>query len=198
VPEWFHSRVVNTVGDVMNNPWEHARIEKVEATMTVRYERDTWRLRGVELLDPVVDAGESARVRVHLVPFIGAEVTRVLEVKLPAELAGKDVDVEVVPGYDVTPELASPDSLDELLANEPKQSVNPRSLVLQYRVPAQGLAYRGRVTPRLPLFTLDALRPTSSDAGPESFQTWVRTVVPVDRFVEGHDKVRVKVRAVVR
>jgi hypothetical protein len=198
VPEWFHSKLVNTVGDVANNPWEHARIEKIEAKMTVEYAREMWRLRGVELLDPVVDAGDSARVRVRLIPQHGPEVTRVLEVKMPSELAGKDVDVEIVPGYDVTPDLAAPDTLDELLANEPRQSVAPRTLVLQYRVPSQGLAYHGRVTPRLPTFTLDALRPTTSNSGPETFQSWARTIVPIERYVEGRDKVKVKVRAVVR
>ena len=117
---------------------------------------------------------------------------------MPAELAGKDVEVEVVPGYDVVPELPAPESLDELLANEPRQTVAPRSVVLQFRVPSQGIAYRGHVTQRLPPFTLDALRPQSSDNGPETFQSWSRTVVPLDWFVEGKDKVKVKVRSVVR
>jgi hypothetical protein len=197
VPEWFHSRLVNTVGDVANNPWEHARIEKIEAKLDVHYARDVWRLRGVELLDPVVDAGEKARVRLHLVPNEGVERTRVVEVAMPQELAGKDVEIEVAPGYDVAPELAAPDSLDELLANEPKQTP-PKSVVLSFRVPSHGVAYRGHVTPRLPGFNLDVLRPTSSDAGPEMFQSWSRTVVSTDVFIEGRDKVKVKVRPVVR
>ncbi len=197
-PEWFRSKLVNTVGDVLNNPWEQARITKVDAKFEVRYSRDLWRLRGVELLDPVVDARSKARLRLHLVPQDGPEVTRVVEVTMPAELAGKDVDVEIVPGYDVVPELAPPETLDELLANEPRQTVAPRSIVLEFRIPSQGIAYRGHVTERLPLFTLDSLRPQSSDTGPETFPSWSRTVVPLDWYVEGRDKVKVKVRSVVR
>jgi hypothetical protein len=197
-PEWFRSKLVNTVGDVLNNPWEQARITKIEARFEVRYARDLWRLRGVEVLDPVVDVRAKARLRLHLVPQDGPETTRVVEVTMPAELAGKDVDVEVVPGYDVVPELAPPETLDELLANEPRQTVAPRSMVLQFRVPSQGIAYRGRVTERLPMFTLDALRPQSSDTGPETFPSWSRTVVPLDWYVEGRDKVKVKVRNVMR
>jgi hypothetical protein len=196
--EWSRSRLVNTVGDVLNNPWEHVRIEKVEAHFDVKYSRDLWRLRGVECLDPVVDAGQKARLRLHLVPDHGPEVTRVVEARLPQELAGKDVEVEVAPGYDVGPELPPPESLDQLLANEPRQTVAPRSIVVQFRVPSQGIAYRGHVTPRLPPFTLDALRPQSSDAGPEMFQSWSRTIVPLDLFVEGRDKLKIKVRIVVR
>jgi hypothetical protein len=196
--EWGRSKFVNTVGDVLNNPWEHARIAKVQAKFEVKYARDLWRLRGVELLDPVVDAGAKARLRLHLVPHDGPEVTRVVETTMPTELSGKDVDIEIVPGYDVVPELAPPEALDQLLANEPRQTVEARALVLQFRVPSQGIAYRGRVTERLPTFMLDALRPQSTSSGPEAFPSWSRTVVPMDWYVEGRDKVKVKVRAVVR
>ena len=150
------------------------------------------------MLDPVVDAGQKARFRLHLVPEHGPEVLRVVEATMPAELAGKDVDVEVVPGYEVSPELAAPESLDELLANEPRQTVTQRAVVVQFHVPSQGFAYKGHVTQRLPAFTLDALRPQSSDVSPEAFQSWSRTVVPLDLYVDGKDKVKVKVRSVVR
>jgi hypothetical protein len=196
--EWFHSKLVTTVGDVVNNPWEHARIRKISARFEVRYARELWRLRGAEVLDPVVDAGDKARVRLHFVPEHGPEVTRVIEARMPAELTGKEVEIEILPGYDVVPELAPPESLDELLANEPRQSVAPRSVVLQFRVPSQGIAYRGHVTQRLPTFTLDALRPQTSDSGPETFPSFTRTIVPLDWFFEGRDKVKVKVRGVVR
>jgi len=196
--EWFRSKVINTVGDVLSNPWEHAHITHVQARFEVRYARDLWHLRGTEVLDPIVDGGSKARLRLHLVPQDGPEITRVVEVVMPEELEGKDVEIEVVPGYDVTPQLAPPESLDELLANEPRQTIAPRSMVMQFHVPSQGIAYRGHVTQRLPQFTLDALRPQSSDNGPEAFQSWSRTVVPMDWFVDGRDKVKVKVRAVVR
>ncbi len=196
--EWARSKVVATLGDVLNNPWEHVRITKVDAKFEVKYARDLWRLRGVELLDAVVDAGTKARLRLHLLPEIGPELTRVVEVTLPSELAGKEVEVEVVPGYEVVPDLAPPEALDQMLANEPRQTVAPRSLVLQFRVPSQGIAYRGRVTARLPPFTLDALRPQNSNDGPEAFPSWSRTVLPMDWYVEGRDKVKVKVRASVR
>jgi hypothetical protein len=204
VPEWFRSKMVSTIGDVLNNPWEEARITKIEAKFEVKYAHDIWHLRGVEVLDPVVDAGGKARLRLHLVPQDGPETTRVVEVTMPAELAQtkdkdlREVEVEIVPGYDVVPELAPPESLDQLLANEPLQTIAPRTVVVQFKVPGQGIAYRGHVTERLPAFTLDALRPQSSDTGPDAFQSWSRTVVPLDWYVEGHDKVKVKVRSVVR
>jgi hypothetical protein len=196
--DFAHARVVRAIGDVINNPWERASVEKVESVLTVRFAREVWRLRGVEAAEPVIDAGSSARVVLHLVPFVGPEITKTIDVKMPEELAGKDVELEVLPGYDVAPELPAPENLAELLANETRQSVAPRSVVVQFKLLEQGVMFGGNVAPRLPPFALDALRPAHSDVGPEPFVTYARTVVPLDEYLEGHDKVKIKVRPVVR
>lgn len=196
--ELGHSRIARAVGEVLNNPWEYTRIEKVESVLSVDYARELYRLRGVDVLDPVVDAGQTARLRVHLVPFAGPETTKVIEVRMPEELAGKDVDIEVVPGYQVAPELASPQSLSELLANATRQTAQPKSIVAQFKVKSQTVAYKGHIAERLPAFALDQIRPASSDVIPDALPSYLRTIVPLERYVEGNDKVKIKVRPVVR
>ncbi len=192
------TRVVRFVGDVLNNPWERTHIEKIETTFALEYTRDLWRLRGAEVLDPTVDAGRSARIRVRLQPMYGAEVTRVFEVPMREELAGKDVELEITPGYGAAPEVAAPQSLPDLMSNAAKQHLAPRSLVVQYRVRAPGVAFRGRVAPELPSFALDLLRPASSDVGPDAVASYVRAVFPLEKYVEGGERVRVAVRPVLR
>jgi hypothetical protein len=192
------SRVVRAIGDVLNNPWQPARVDGIEAKFSVQFTRDLWRLRGVELLDEVVDAGHEARIRLHLVTYGGVEAVREVVVTMPHELAGKEVDVEVLPGYEVAPDVAPPENLTELIANEARQSLTPRSVVLQVRAPSQGVLFHGHVAPELPGFALDALRPAHSDTGPEAYTSYLRTVMPTERFIEGHDKVRVKVRPIMR
>jgi hypothetical protein len=183
---------------VLNNPWEQTHIEKVETSLYVDYSRDLWRLRGIDVLDPVVDAGQVARVRVHLVPFAGPETTKVLEIRMSDEVAGRDVDLDIVPGYQVVPDLAAPQNLSDLLANSARQTVVPRSLVLQYRTRQQGVAYKGHVAQRLPTFALDAMRPTSTDVAPDAFASYARSIVALDRYVDGADRARIKVRSIVR
>lgn len=196
--DFAHSKIGRAVGEVLNNPWENTHIDKVEGIITVDYKRELWKLRGVDVLDPVVDVGQPARLRVHLVPFAGPEITKVLEVRFPEELAGRDVDVEIAPGYAVVPDLAAPQNLTDLLANSTKQSALPKSLVVQYRTRSQGVAYRGHVAERLPSFALDALRPWTSDVAPDAFASYTRIVTPLERYVDGSDRVRVRVKAVVR
>lgn len=192
------SRVVRAVGDVLNNPWERTRVLSISCVLTVDYTRDAYRLRGVDLLDPVVDAGKKARIRLHLQPVAGPPSTRVVELTMPEEAAGEDVDVEIAPGYTVSPEVAAPENLRDLLANSTKQSFTPRSIVLQAQLKAQGVTYRGHVADRLPSFALDALVPHNSDEAPLPFHSHTRVVIPLEKYIEGRDKVRVKVRPVLR
>lgn len=192
------ARVIRFVGDVLNNPWEHAHVDKIESVFSLDYTRDLYRLRGAEILDPQVDAGGRARIRVRLQPLFGPEVLRVFEVPIREELEGKEVDLEIVPGYVVSPEVASPQNLSDLLANSQKQYYTPRSLVVQYRVRANGVAFAGKVAPELPSFAFDLLRPASTDAGPDAVASYARTVHPMEKYVEGSDRVRVRVRPVLR
>jgi hypothetical protein len=192
------ARVVRFLGDVLNNPWERASIERVESTFSVEYTNDVWRLRGAEVLDPVVDAGRSARVRVRLQPNYGPEVTRVLEVPMREDLAGKEVTLEIAPGYGVSPEVAAPRNLADLIANAGRQHLLPRSLVVQHVVASPGVAFEGHVAPELPGFALDLLRPQSSDVGPEAVPSYARAVFPTEKYVEGSERVKVNVRRVLR
>ncbi|MBX3226146.1 MAG: hypothetical protein KIT84_28765 [Labilithrix sp.] len=193
-----HAKVTRLLGDVLNNPWEQVHIQKVETTIAVDYARDLVRLRGVDVLDPVVDVNEKVRLRVHLVPFAGPEQTKVLELTMPSEVAGKEVELEIVPGYTVTPDVASPQGLSDLLANSTKQSLLPKSIVVQYRTKSVGVAYQGHVAQKLPAFAVDLLRPTASDIAPDAFPSYTRTITPLDRYVEGSDRVKVKVRPIYR
>jgi hypothetical protein len=182
----------------LNNPWDNVHVDGIQATLELKYERDVYRLRGVDLLDPIVDAGEKARVVLHLRPFSGPEITRSAELAIPPELAGRDVEIEVTPGYEVVPDVAPPENLDQLLANATRATLHAKSAVLQIKMPTQGVVFAGHVAPRLPSFALDALRPTTSDVAPEVIASYVRSVVPVDQYIEGHDKVKIKVRAKLR
>ena len=57
------------------------------------------RLRGAELLEPEIEVGKLARIRVTLVPYSGPEQTRILSVNLPIHLAGQTVALDIAPGY---------------------------------------------------------------------------------------------------
>jgi SpoIVB peptidase S55 len=195
--EFARSNLVRAVGAVMNNPWQPAFIEGAEVEVELHYARDILRLRGAELLEPEIDAGKPARVRVTLVPYSGPEVTRVLSVDLPPHLAGQTVSLDIAPGYMEEREVASPDSLQQMIGNFVSPNYPPKSLVVSYDS-GSGLAFRGRVAKNLPPGAVDAIRPTTSSIGPDSVESSVRAVTPIGQFVVGRDRVSVVIRPALR
>jgi len=182
---------------VLNNPWEPAFIEGAEVEVDLHYARDILRLRGAELLEPEIDAGKPARIRVTLVPYVGPEQTRVISVDLPAHLAGQTVSLDIAPGYMEEREVAAPDSLKELIQNFENPIYPAKSLVVGFDS-GSGLAFRGRVAKNLPPGAVDAIRPSTSSIAPDAVASEVRAVTPIGQFVVGRDRVSVNIRPVLR
>ena len=196
--DWSRSRAVQAIGSILNNAWQPASIDKVRTKIEVRFARESARLRGVDALADVLDAGQPARLRLHLVPFAGPEELKVIEVPLPRELAGKEVDIELSPGYAESPELPAPERLADLVANLPRRYYPIDSVVASIKLAEHGVAFQGQVAGRLPPGALDILRPASDTKAPEPFVSYVRTAIPIHRLLEGKDHVKVRIRPVLR
>ena len=190
------SRAGLAIGELLNNPWEDdLRIERVDAKLVVDWKRDAVRLRSAELLENTVDAGGTAHVKLTLKPYFGDEYSVVGSIKIDQALAGKDIEIEIVPGWSVFPDVAAPESLDELLHNLTVPTLPPKSFVLQYKTIEQGMALKGKVAKKLPTFEIDALKATSSTEVPESFQPMVRSSVDVGSYADGTTRLHLQVRA---
>ena len=196
--EFSRSNLVRAIGAVMNNPWQPVFIEGVTMDIELRYSREILRLRGAELLDPEIDAGRSAKIRLTLQPFAGPEVTRVVSVPIPTHLAGQTVTLEIAPGYAEEREAAPPDTLAAMIRNLHSQIYPPKSALVSFSTGSPAVSFRGRVAKNLPPGAFDALRPTTSSVAPDAFQSNSRFIVPLSEFMVGRDKVTVKVRPVLR
>ena len=192
------SNLVESIGAVLNNPWHSTFVKSIKAHLTMHYARDILRLRGVQLLDPEVDAGKSARLRVTLLPWEGPPQHRVLSIPIPEQLAGETLNIEIVPGYTETPEIAPPETLGELINNLDVPVYPPKSLVAKYTASGSTLAYHGQVASHLPPGAVDALMPTTSSVTPTAQASPTRLVFAMPNYVIGKDKVSVKVKAVLR
>ncbi len=199
-------RLVKGLGALLNNPWEPVTIEGIETTVRVDFERDVLILRGAKVLDPEVDAGSPVRIRLTLEPFQGKVETRDIEVAVPAELAGQQVEIELSPGYEVDRPLPTPDGVAQLMANLGNSTYDEESIVATLRLRdstaafpyGYAAAYHGKVASRLPPGALDTLRPATASDAPEIFAATVSTAIPLKRFVVGHDTVHVEIRNVLR
>ncbi|WP_129353614.1 SpoIVB peptidase S55 domain-containing protein [Sorangium cellulosum] len=196
--DFVRSRLVRAMGALLNNPWEDVTIERVDTRVRVTFDREVALLRGAKLLEPEIDAGAPARIRLDLQPHHGAVESRVIEVPVPRELAGSQVDIELAPGYEVERPMATPNNVAELVAMLPNQHHDAESVVATIKLRENGAAYRGQVASRLPPGAMDTLRPSSASNAPETFVAQVQVPISLKRFMVGKDTVRVAVRPILR
>jgi len=196
--DFARSRLTKALGSLLNNPWEDVTIERIDTSVKVSFGREVVQLRGAKLIDTEIDAGQAARIRLDLQPYQGEVESRVIEVPVPEELAGHDVEIDLQPGYEVERPLATPSNVAELVAMLPNQYFDAESVVASFKLRENGAAFRGQVASRLPPGAFDTLRPTSESNAPEVFGARVQTPIPLKRFLVGKDSVTVKVRPVLR
>ncbi|WP_437333879.1 SpoIVB peptidase S55 domain-containing protein [Sorangium sp. So ce394] len=196
--DFVRSRLVRSMGALLNNPWEEVAIERVDTRVKVTFDREVVLLRGAKVLEPEIDAGAPARIRLDLQPHQGPLESRVIEVPIPRELAGGQVEIELSPGYEVERPMATPNNVAELVAMLPLQNHDAESVVATFKLRENGAAYRGKVASRLPPGAMDTLRPSSDSDAPEAFGAQVQVPISLKRFMVGKDTVSVKVRPILR
>ena len=196
---YMRSRVVRTIGMLLNNPWEEVHIESVESKLQLSFERDVTLLRGTQVVEPEIDAGQPVRIKLVLVPYKGKEEIRTIEVPIPKEYAGEDVSIDLSPGYEIERYRAMPESVSDLVAVLNNPSFPPESIVATIRLQGEGgAAFRGNVAYRLPPGALSTLQTGSTPYGPETFGALQQTSHPMKTFVVGRGRVSVRVRPLIK
>lgn len=196
--DFVRARVIRAMGALLNNPWEPVEVERLETDVRVTFEREVSLLRSTAILNPEIDVGEKARIRLDIQPYQGKVESKIIEVEIPSELAGREVEIELAPGYEVDKPQATPNNVAELLAMLQNQNFDSESLVATIRLRENGAAFKGQVASRLPPGAIDTLRAGNVSEAPETFGAQALSVFPMQRFLVGRDSVRVKVRPPMR
>jgi hypothetical protein len=196
--EMMRSQMADALGMLLSNPWQPLEIKSVKTKLALTYEREVMRLRGAQVLEPEIDAGQPARIRLTLQHYRGDTETKVVEVPIPAEMAKQTVEIRIQPGYEVERIWPAPENVSDLMAMLPKLHYDAESIVASYRLSDAAASYRGNVAQRLPPGAADTLRATSQSLAPEVFAAVKVVAFPVRGFVTGQDMVRVQVREVLR
>jgi len=191
--EVMETDFLRAVGAAFNNPWQDVVLERVDVRAKLHFAREVAVLRGVELLTPEVDPGETVRLRLVLELHGRPRETRVIALTLPPEFEDQDVTLEIEPGYEVDRPLAPAENLAELLANLQNPTEAPRSLVVSYDSGQTGAAYRGVVASGLPVGALDRLASKHSSLTVARFEAARHLVTPLPYYVIGKDRVTVHV-----
>ena len=195
--EMAQTELVQAVGALLNNPWEPLIVESISMEIELRYAREVLRLRGAEILEPTVEAGQDARVRLTLLPYAGRPITRVVRIPMPKHLAGQTLTLSIRPGYTVDKEQADPENLADLVGSFEDSVYPPKSVIVSYHH-GGAVSYRGHVARNLPPGGFDSIRPESATVAPEPFRSETRLVASLPGFMTGQDTLTVEVKPVLR
>jgi hypothetical protein len=152
-------------------------------------------IRGTQVVDAEIDPGEPAKVRIDLVPYLGKQESRVIEIPIPRQYAGEEVDIDLSPGYENERPRAVPESVSDLIAALNNPSFPEESIVSTISLKGEGgAAYKSQVATRLPPGALDTLRVMAGSTTPQTFGSVEQQSFPMKKFIVGRDRIRVRVR----
>ena len=179
------------------NPFEEARVTNVELDLSLRFVHEEVEIRDAAVASNEVDPGATVPIHVTMRAFGGMETTRIVEVPIPVESAGQQVEIAFEAGDNVAIEQPIPRSLGDLVQMA-RAGYPATSMIVSTRMPLRGLRLRGHVVRSLPGSALDALQ-TSNDTEPaQIFTTSDRAVIDVGQVLEGSARIRLDVRRVPR
>jgi hypothetical protein len=186
-------RVFDLLEAAFENPFKRAEIERIEVTLDVRFGRDLTEIVSAQLTSEELDPGEPARLILTLRPHQGAVEQRVIEVPVPATLAGEQLELEVLPGDQVRLERPIPQSLDDVL-DSIRTGLPSTSLVVNLARKSRGMSLAGHVVHDLPGSLLDTLATANDTARTPLFVSQHRITFPMGRVITGQAKLSLSVR----
>jgi hypothetical protein len=186
-------RLFDAIGAAYGNPFEDARVERIDVQMGLRFERDVVTLLSALVPSTEVDPGRDVNVYLTVQPFGEPEQTRIVKVAVPEGAAGEKIEIVLEAGNQVQLERPEPRSLDQIFDNV-RTSYPSTSLVVSVRLPGQGLRLRGHVVRNLPGSAFDTLQLAGESGRAGTFSTFTRTEIPGDQVLLGSAKVSLEVR----
>ncbi|MDZ4696399.1 MAG: SpoIVB peptidase S55 domain-containing protein [Deltaproteobacteria bacterium] len=189
----FGSHGLRALGTILGNNFAPADLVRVDLDAKIAFRKDVSQIVSARILGSPVRRGDTAKVAVTLRPFDGKDFVMPIEVKVPANISGDTVKVEIAAGEAVHPFVPSPKNLRELSENL-KKFYPGNSMVVSLSRSEIGAAIRGTILSALPPAALDTLNPGLDTERPELHPVFDRTVFASTRVLSGKIELVVPLR----
>lgn len=186
------SRGVITVAAALENPFEVARIRKIENRVIMDYGAPLDTIEQIRMRESEVHAGDVVRLEVVLRSYKGDDRTEVLPLRIPDDAGGEEIQIEVTGGDMVRPYRPLPSDLDDLLTTL-EQSYPSRTMVASIYREHEGLSTKQGLLRELPDSVLETLAGQSSTQSAVRFKQLARRVIPTKNIIEGQHTIRIDV-----
>ncbi len=186
------ARALRILAPLLFNPWTPVTVERVDVTVSVDYKSDYANIIDLRVPATTVPYGKKFELELTLQPFGGKAYVERIPMTLPARLAGQVVKIDVVPGDMARLDVATPESVDQLV--EALRKTYPGNvLVATVYTADDGVTVAGKVVPNLPDSAIDTARPGASAKGADPYKSMFRVAVPMKRVVQGRLEMTVQV-----
>jgi hypothetical protein len=187
-------RLFSLVGAAYGNPFQDARVTKVEIDVTPRFERDLVSVVDAQVQSDTVDPGRTTNLALTLRRFDQTETVELVPVLIPNSAAGESIELVIEPGDEVEIEQPKPNSLADVLRIV-ESGYPGTSLVVSTKLPSQGVKLRGQLVRSLPGSALDTFQTVNEADKANLFPTYERKEIPLGRAVTGSAKLKLNVRS---
>jgi hypothetical protein len=185
-------RPAGLVGAVLDNPFEDAEIESLDFEVQLRYGLEVSTVIAAYVTAEAPAAGETIAVHVRLRAYGGDERIVSFPLRVPNVPEGTSVTVEVGGGDAIVPPMATPQSLEDVLANV-QRFFPAKSIVVGTSVPRECIALRGRLIDQLPDSAAAALKPVLGNDQVESYRAASFETYPTAHVVAGRESITITV-----
>jgi hypothetical protein len=176
-----------------HTPFGDPKVKRLAVSVQAEQIRQTAEIKRAYFDKAELERGEHAPLHVVLKPFGQPEITKSIEVEVPAATDSmRFLTVAVLGGNNAPPDIAPPDTMNDYL-DAFEKSHHATDLVALVQTPTQGLQYRGKLLKKLPASIVSVLGDDSRrdiNAATDTLQL----VTPTDWVLTGQATVRVPIR----
>lgn len=178
---------------MFSTPFGHPKVKRIEVSVDAALARQTADIKRAYFSKSEVERGEHIPLNIVLKPFGQPEITKTIEIDVPAATDSmRELVIVVMAGNNAPADIARPDSLDDYLDAIQKEH-RSTELVALVQSPTQGLQYRGKLLKKLPASVL-AILDDSSRTDIINAADIQQLVLPTDWVLTGQAIVRVPIR----
>jgi len=173
---------------VIGNPFEDAEIESLDFDVRLRYGLEVSTVIAAYVTAEAPAAGDTIAVHARLRSYGGDEKIVSFPLRVPSVPEGTAVTVEVGGGDAIVPPMATPQNLEDVLANV-QRFFPAKSIVVGTSVPRECIALRGRLIDQLPDSAAAALKPVLGADQLESYRAVSFETYPTAHVVAGKETI---------
>ncbi|HET8937999.1 MAG TPA: SpoIVB peptidase S55 domain-containing protein [Polyangiales bacterium] len=188
-----HLRLFTGLNAAYLNPFENARVTRVQVDLHVSYERDVLSIIDAQLPSDEIDPDSTVQLTVTLRRFDESEQQKLIPLHIPKSAAGETLELTIEPGDEVALDYPKPSSLDDMLRTL-RDSYSGMSLVVSTKLPEHGVKLRGQLVRSLPDSMLDTFQPANQSERGSLFSIYERKELPLGHAVTGSARLKLQVR----